>query len=227
MKIDLTRYTSGRTALSDLDASIERLERCRLEGAQAEDLVRLSEQLLLRGDVLGRVADHDRAATIATEAGALFPAHRDAIVLQARVATRLHRFEEAHALLDRAMVVDRASRQVMDARAALLQATGKFWEALELRDRLAREDRNLQTLGALATLSAEAGQWAMAEMLYADALRADDGISPLPCARMLFEWGMGSMRNGAMDRAQQLFAHVETLLPGHASARHQLAALQA
>jgi tetratricopeptide (TPR) repeat protein len=215
MKIDLTRYTSGRTALEDLDASIERLEHSRLEGARPEDLVRLSEQLHLRGDVLGRDADHQRAATIAAEVGALFPGHRDAIVLQAQVATRARRFEEAHALLDRAMVVDRANRQVMDARAALLQATGKFWEALELRDRLAREDRNLQTLGALATLSAEAGQWAMAEMLYADALRADDGISPLPCARLLFEWGMGAMRNGAVDRARELFAHLEALLLGH------------
>jgi len=50
------RYTSGRIAVANLSASIEALEQRRVEGASFDDLVALSKLLLLRGDLLGRIA---------------------------------------------------------------------------------------------------------------------------------------------------------------------------
>ena len=63
--IDARRYTSGRIAVANLSASIDSLELRRVEGATFEDLVALSKLLFLRGDLLGRIADHDRAELVA------------------------------------------------------------------------------------------------------------------------------------------------------------------
>lgn len=215
MKIDPTRYTSGRKALADLCSSISRLERQRREIVCLEDLVALAELLLLRGDLLGCIADHDLAEAAAEEAVALFPTAGSALLIRARVAARFHRFRESHALLDLAMVNGGSRQQIMSTRAALLQATGKCWEALELRDRLAREHHSIQTLGALATLSAERDQFALAEILYAEALNADHGESPLPCAQLLYAWGVGAMRHGDLARAEEIFVQLEAVLPWH------------
>jgi tetratricopeptide (TPR) repeat protein len=219
MKVDPARYTSGRIALANLSSSIEALERSRLDVARPADLVSLAEHLFLRGDVLGRIADHDRAEVISATAASLFPTDPTVTLLRARVAERFHRFEEAHGLLDEVPSTDRSDRQSLALRASLLQATGKYWEALALRERLAKEERGIDTLGALATLSVEMGQWAMAEILYIEALEVDDGLSPLPCAQLLFEWGVGAMRQGALDRAEDIFAQLEVILPGHVPGR--------
>jgi tetratricopeptide (TPR) repeat protein len=219
MKLEPARYTSRRMSLADFCSSISRLERRRREVACLEDLVALAELLLLRGDLLGCIADHDLAEAAAEEAGASFPTAATANLIRARVAARFHRFKESHALLDLAMVTGGSRRQIMSTRAALLQSTGKFWEALELRDRLAREHHGIETLGALATLSVEMGQFALAEMLYAEALNADDGVSPLPCAQLLYEWGVGAMRHGDLDRAEDIFVQLEAVLPWHIPGR--------
>ncbi|UHQ19390.1 hypothetical protein LVB87_14560 [Lysobacter sp. KIS68-7] len=219
MKLDPARYTSGRIALANLSASIEGLERSRLDGARPAALVSLADHLFLRGDVLGRIADHDRAEAIAGVAVSLFPADPAAMLLRARVAERFHRFNEAHAWLDQVVGSDGANRQALKVRASLLQATGKYWEALALRERLANDARGIDTLGALATLSAEMGQWAMAELLYAEALEVDEGFSPLPCAQLLFEWGVGAMRHGALERAEEIFVQLDAILPGHVPGR--------
>ena len=95
--IDAGRYTSGRIAVANLSASIDSLELRRAEGATFDNLVALSKLLFVRGDVLGRIADHDRAELIATEAIALSPDAATALYIRARLAGRFHRFEEANA----------------------------------------------------------------------------------------------------------------------------------
>ena len=76
MMIDARRYTSGRIAVANLSASIDSLELRRVEGATFEDLVALSKLLFVRGDLLGRIADHDRAESVANEAVASSPSTR-------------------------------------------------------------------------------------------------------------------------------------------------------
>jgi tetratricopeptide (TPR) repeat protein len=221
MKIDPARYTSGRIALANLSSSIASLERRRAEGVGFDDLVTLSQLLFLRGDLLGRISDHNCAETAAKQAAASLSntvttaAIRDQLVTRARLAERFHGFKEAHALLDRAIAVGGSNLQIEATRAALCQATGNFTEALALRERLAIEDRGIHTLGALATLLAEMGEWVTAEGLYVEALDADEGVSPLPCAQLLFEWGVGAMRSGKLERAEEIFVQLEAILPAH------------
>jgi tetratricopeptide (TPR) repeat protein len=213
--IDARHYTSGRIAAANLSASIDSLQRRRSAGASLEELLALSKLLLVRGDLLGRVADHDRAELIATEAIALSPDSARTPYIRARIAGRFHRFEEAKALLDRALAAGYVGHEVDAERAALLQATGRYREALALRRRLAKDDPGIHTLGALASLLAEMGEWAAAESRYAAALNADDGPSPIPCAQLLFEWGVSVMRRGELERAQAIFTELAAIMPAH------------
>jgi tetratricopeptide (TPR) repeat protein len=217
--IDAGRYTSGRIALANLAASIDSLERGRSAGASLQGLVTLSNLLFVSGDLLGRVADHDRAELVATEAVALSPDSGRARHLRARLAGRFHRFEEAYALLEQALAGGHVVDEIDVERAALLQATGRYAEALVLRRRLADDDPGIHTLGALASLLAEMGDWAAAESGYAAALDADEGPSPIPCSQLLFEWGVSAMRRGDLDRAEAILAELAAIMPAHVPGR--------
>jgi tetratricopeptide (TPR) repeat protein len=118
------------------------------------------------------------------------------------------------------VVAELAAEQRIGAeRAALLQATGQYCQALALRERLAKDHPGIHTLGALASLLAEMGQWAAAEKHYATALAADEGISPIPCAQALFEWGVNAMRRGDLDRAEAILSQLNAILPAHVPGR--------
>jgi tetratricopeptide (TPR) repeat protein len=219
MMIDARRYTSGRIAVANLSASIDSLELRRVEGPTFEDLVALSKFLFLRGDLLGRIVDHDRAELVAIEAVALARDLRSALYIRAQLAGRFHRFERANALLDQALAAGHPGQEIESEKAALLQAIGQYKEALVLREGLAKNNPGIHTLGALAMLLAEMDQWATAEICYTAALDADDGISPLPSGQLLFEWGVSAMRRGDLDRADEILAELEAILPQHVPGR--------
>jgi tetratricopeptide (TPR) repeat protein len=213
------RYTSGRIALANLSASIESLAACRAEGAAFDSLVALSKLLFVRGDVLGCIADHDLAELVALEAVAMSPGAANALFVRAQLAARFHRFEEANAALDRALSSGYPRREIVAEKAALLQATGRYQDALVLRETLAEVDFGIHTLGALASLLADMGAWEQAELNYAAALDADDGVSPLPAGQLLFEWGVSAMRRGDLDRAEEILGELERVLPAHVPGR--------
>jgi tetratricopeptide (TPR) repeat protein len=175
--------------------------------------------LFLRGDVLGRISDHDRADAIAAEAIAMSPGSARALYLRAQIAGRFHRFEEADALLGQALTAGHPLYEIDLDKASLLQATGRYQHALVLRERLAKNDPRIQTLGALASLLAEIGDWTAAENRYAAALDADSGMSPLPCSQLLFEWGVNAMRRGDLDCAEKIFVELDAILPAHVPGR--------
>ncbi len=110
MMIDAGRYTSGRIAVANLCASIDSLEVRRAASATFEELTALSRLLFVRGDLLGRIADHDRAESAASEAVASAPDEGSALYTRARLAERFHRFAEASTLIDRALAAGYPSR---------------------------------------------------------------------------------------------------------------------
>ena len=141
------------------------------------------------------------------------PGTAGALYLRAQIAGRFHRFEEAKALLDQALSAGYSRHEIDLERASLLQATGQYEDSLVLRERLAKQDAGIHTLGALASLLAEMDRWSAAETCYAAALDADDGVSPFPCSQLLFEWGVSAMRRGDLDRAEAIFAELDAILP--------------
>jgi tetratricopeptide (TPR) repeat protein len=217
--IESRRYTGGRIAVANLSASIEALERRRAAGAGVEELFALSSQLFVRGDILGRIADHDRGESIVLEAIGREPTTARAHYAGARLAGRFHRFDEAGELLDQALAAGYPRRELDVERAALLQAVGRFSEALKLREKLADENPGIRSLGALASLLAETDHWPAAQACYAAALEADTGASPLPCGQLLFEWGVNAMRRGELDRAEAILAELDAILPSHVPGR--------
>jgi tetratricopeptide (TPR) repeat protein len=219
MTIDRKRYTNGRIALANLSASIESLELGRMRSPSSEGLSTLSNLLFLRGDLLGRIADHDRGELAALEAIALSKDTGTVLYTRARLASRFHRFDEAKELLDRAHTAGYPTHEIQVERAALLQATGQYAEALALRENFVKDDPGIHTHGALATLLAEMDHWDAAEGRYAVALDTDDGISPMPCAQLLFEWSVNAMRRGSLERAEQIFAELDQVLPAHVPGR--------
>ena len=217
--IDAGRYTSGRIAVANLASSIDGLERRRAQSATFDDLAALSNLLFVRGDVLGRIADHDRAEIVAMEAVALAPKTAAALYIQARLAERFHRFAHADALFDRALAAGHPGSEIEMGRAALFQASGCYSEALVLREWLVQVDRGIHTLGALASLLAEMDQWPAAETCYSAALAADDTVSPFPCGQVLFEWGASALRRGDLARSEELLVELDAILPGHVPGR--------
>ena len=223
--IDPGRYTSGAIAIANLSASINSLELRRAEGATFDSLVGLSKLLFVRGDALGRIVDHDRAERIAIEAIASSPDAGTALYIRAQLAGRFHRFCEAETLLDRALAAGHPRQEVDAERAALLQAAGRYREALLVRDKRAQQAPGIDTLGALASLLAEMDQWGAAETSYAAALESDEGLSPLPCGQLLFEWAVSAMRRGEPERAEEIFRELDRILPAHVPGRGHRAEL--
>src|ERR1700747_321651 len=219
MMINNKRYTSGRIAMANLSASIDGLMCLRGNKASFANLSNLSNLLFLRGDLLGRITDHDLGEVIAQEAIAQSANASTACYIRARLAGRFHRFEEAECYLGGALEGGYPEHENELERAGLLQATGKYERALLLRERLAKSDPGIHSIGALATLLAEMGEWTAAETCYSNALEADNGISPIPCGQLLFEWGVNAMRRGELDRADAIFAELETILPAHVPGR--------
>lgn len=215
MMISDRRYTSGRIAVANLSTLIDSLAHRHVKRGSFENLLALSKLLFLRGDLLGRIVDHDRAQLVAKKAVAWSPGMGSTLYIRARLAGRFHWFEEANELLDQALAAGHQRQEIDVERAALLQATGRYSEALVLRERLAKDDPGIHTIGALASLLAEMDQWAAAENCYATALDADDGLSPLPCSQLLFEWGVSAMRRGDLDRAEAIFVELSAILPQH------------
>jgi tetratricopeptide (TPR) repeat protein len=219
MMIDTRRYTSGRIAVANLSTMIDSLELGRVERTSLQNLVALSTLLFVRGDLLGRIADHNRAELVTTEAIALAPGTGNAHYIRAQLAGRFHRFWEANALLDRALAAGYPRQRIDVERAALLQATGQYREAQVLRERLTKDEPGIHTLGALASLLAEMDEWSAAEACYAAALDADHGVSPFPCGQLLFEWGVSAMRRDDLERAEAIFAELDAVLPAHVPGR--------
>ena len=115
IKIGDRRYTSGRIAVANLSSSIDSLEPRGIEGATFEDLEALSNLLFLRGDLLGRIADHDRAERVAELAVALSPEYRARASSSRAARGKVPPLRGSTGALDRALAAgcpgDRSTRQ--------------------------------------------------------------------------------------------------------------------
>ena len=80
---------------------------------RSKSSIALSKLLFVRGDLLGRIADHDRAEARRQRGDCVVARCRgSALYIRARLAERFHRFEEASALLDRALAAGYPSDEI-------------------------------------------------------------------------------------------------------------------
>jgi len=220
--------TNGALALVNLSAQIDGMavpagranSTAPLAVAQQAALVDL---LTLRGHLLGRVADYERAAQLAECMVRNAPDDSAALLARARTRATLHRFAEAMADLDAAGRTG-AEQAALDAeRASILQAVGCHAEARALLWSAAPHQSDFTVLSALAVFQAERRETAEAEHLFGEARAAHRGVSPFPLAQLDFRRGVMWLREGDLPTARSWFDAARRRVPGYAPATGHLA----
>jgi tetratricopeptide (TPR) repeat protein len=215
--------TNGAIALLNLQAQIDGLEG-HDTFAEAATLIDL---LILRGLILGRISDYERAAQLANRQ--VGEATTDAAAYMARARTRavFHRFAEA---LDDVDIADRMSPHDTAAKrecAAILQAQGRYHEALAAYATTDDRVSQFERAAALAGLWAERGEADTAQRFYLDSLRSYRGISPFPLALLDFQLGVMWMRHQQLEEARTCFEAAIARVPAYAAAQGHLAEVEA
>jgi tetratricopeptide (TPR) repeat protein len=231
--IDLPRdsdvvTTSGSIALANLEAQIESLEMQTATGQLTiAGRAGLVDLLLLRGHVLGRIADYERAAALAEQLVRDAPAESAAFLARARARATFHRFADALADLDIAERLG-ADQETLDGeRATIFQALGRADEALALRRKAVGERADFATLSALAVLQAGRGETAEADLLFALGRRRYQSVAPFPLAALDFQRGVMWMERGKLDIARIWFEAACTRVPAYVPALGHLAEVEA
>jgi tetratricopeptide (TPR) repeat protein len=187
----------------------------------------LVDLLILRGEVLGRIADYERAAELAQVLVRDAPDDGAAWLARARTLATFHRFPDALTDLD-ATGRCGADRAMLDAeRAAILQAVGCHAEALVLRRNAAERRPDFATLGRLAVLKAERREVAEAERLFTEARRRYRGVSPFPVASLDFRRGLMWLRERDLPTARAWFDAAVGRVPSYTPALGHLAEVDA
>lgn len=220
--------TEGTIALLNLEAQIDGQE---TEGAfdhpTVEGQVALIELITLRGLILSRIADYERAEELAEHLVRGEPAVGAAFVARARSRATFHRFLDALNDLDVAEGLSQNAETLKLERAAIFQALGRYDEALAIRREAADRRTSFETLGALAGLCAERGEIGTAERLYVESQSLYRGVSPFPLALLNFQCGLMWMNNGRLDNARAWFDAARRRLPAYAKAQGHLGEVEA
>jgi len=226
--MDERPLTDGTIALLNLGAQIEAVEAEVERGrATVETRAGLAELISLRGLIVGHIADYEKAAQIAEQLVDDAPTDARAWVARARARAGFHRFNDA---LDDIDVAERLALDVDTAngeRAAILQALGRYDEALAVREKAAARQSSFEHLAALVGLYAECGDIEAAERLYAESLSRYRGVSPFPPALLDFQLGLMWMNEGRLQEARHSFGAAWCRLPAYAAAKGHLAEVEA
>jgi tetratricopeptide (TPR) repeat protein len=226
--------TSGAIAVVNLHAQIDGLaERChracsgRAPTPTVAERADLVDLLLLRGHVVGRIADYERGAELAEHLVREAPDDITAWLARARTRATFHRFAGALADLEVARRRGADGATVDAERAPILQASRCYWHALVLCESAVKRRPGFGALGTLAVLQAERGQIAAAERLFAEARRCYEGRSPLPLASLDYRQGLMWLGEGSLPAARAWFDAARRRVPAYAPALGHLAEVDA
>ncbi len=222
------RTTDGAIALGNLEAQIDGEEHLGTRGAlTVAQRAGIAELIALRGQFLGRVADYERADAIAEELVRDAPQDPKAFLARAGARATFHRFAEALADLDCVEQLGFHGARVATQRAAILQATGHYEQALVIRHQAAQVQPDIRTLAAEASVLADHGEADAAEALFVEAPLHYRDVSPFPLAWLYFQQGLMWMREGRLERARTFFQAAHERLPAYAAAQGHLAEVEA
>jgi tetratricopeptide (TPR) repeat protein len=221
------RTTDSSIAISNLEAQIDGLElgagRGELNSAAWSELVDL---ILLRAQILGHIADYERASALAEQRAVEARADARGLLARARTRAALHRFDEALNDIDTAERLGSTGRQLEAERAAILQAVGRYDEALALRRVAAEHRADFESLAGLASLHAELGEIAAAETCFDESFRCFRSVSPFPIAQLEFQRGHMWLKHNDLKCARHWFEAAWRRLPAFAQAECHLAEVE-
>jgi tetratricopeptide (TPR) repeat protein len=220
--------TDGTIALLNLEAQIDALEpEVRLGSANVETRAGLAELIALRGLIVGRIADYDRANEIAEQLVRDAPADPKGLLARARTRAGFHRFNDALADIECAEQLSLDAETANGERAAIFQALGRYDESLALREEAAKRKASFENLAALVGLHAERGEIEAAERRYEESRGQYRGVSPIPLALLDFQLGLMWMNEGQLDDARTSFDAAQRRVPAYAPARGHLSEVEA
>ncbi len=226
--IDERPLTDGTIALLNLGAQIDALEAEVERGrATVETRAALAELISLRGLIVGHIADYEQAAQIAEQLVDEAPTDARGWVARARARAGFHRFNDALNDMDVAERLSLDVDTVNGERAAILQALGRYDEAVALREEAAARRSSFEHIAALVGLYAERGDIEAAEQLYAQSLSRYRGVSPFPLALLDFQLGLMWMNEGRLQEAHHAFEAAWRRVPAFAAANGHLAEVEA
>ncbi len=222
------RTTDGAIALHNFEAELAQAERKLSEQHTAPERLRAMVDLrMMRAQFLGVLADYEQALELADRLVKAAPEDAQAYLKRASIRGRLHHFDEALADLAEAERRGLKGLPIDEARAAILQATGRPSEALQLHRAAAEARPRLETLAGLAGLMAEEGRFDEAAKLYTQARAAYRDVSPFPVAWLEFQEGLLWESAGNLERAGQSWAAAHARLPVYSAAATHLAEVEA
>jgi tetratricopeptide (TPR) repeat protein len=220
--------TDGAIALSNLQAQIAAEERLASYGSLiVSQRAAMVELLIMRGQFLGRIADYERAEALAAQLVGDAPTDGRAFLTRAQARATLHRFAEALADLDKAERLGVNSDRCAAVRATIFQASGRYDEALAIRQHLTQARPDIRSLGAEAAVRAERGEIDEAERLFITAQQQYRDVSPFPVVWLYFQQGLMWMWEDNLERARVAFEAACARLPGYAAAQGHLAMVEA
>jgi tetratricopeptide (TPR) repeat protein len=220
--------TAGIIALGNLEARIDgQVSRATRGGLTVGERAELVELLALRGQVLGCIADAERASALADQLVGQVPSDARSFVARARMRGVFHRFASALTDLDTAAALG-GDRVDLDAeRAAIYQALGRYDEALAIRRLAVDSHADFSALAALAGVYGERGEMDEAERWFIAATRSYRGTSPFPLATLEFQRGKLWMEHDDLRRARAWYDTAVRRVPAYVPAQGHLAELDA
>jgi tetratricopeptide (TPR) repeat protein len=228
---DLPRATDGEIAAINLESArrgawARFAQDAHLPGA-AEVLVYYEN---LAAQFLGDLDALERLEALATQFARVDDSFRSALV-QAEVASTVHRFAEARDHLGRAARIGAPREEIGRHLLSIDQACGVGLDAvLVARRRIATASGRLEDLVPLGALLADLERFAEADAVYQQAFSSYDDVSPFPLAWVCFQLGMlwGELVPVPDPNLAALwYRRAIAYLPGYVKARVHLAEIYA
>jgi tetratricopeptide (TPR) repeat protein len=148
-------------------------------------------------------------------------------LIQAQIASALHRFSDARHYLAQASLVGAPSAEAKRISLNVDQACGiNLDTVLDERRRIVAKTGRVEDLVALGGLLADLGKYGEAGETYRQALRQYQGVSPFPVAWVFFQLGVlwGELvPEPQLARAEQWYRKAIACLPCYVKARVHLA----
>jgi tetratricopeptide (TPR) repeat protein len=215
--------TDGTIAMLNLQAQIDGLE----SNATIESQACLIELLMLRGLLLGCIADCERAEQIAEQLVCEAAVDGRAFYARARTRALFHRFKDALGDVERAEQLSFDGEITNRERAAIFLALGRYDEALAILEEAENRRASFENVAAMVGLYAELGKTDLAKRMHAESRRRYRGVSPFPLALLDFQLGRMWKTKGRLCDARMSFDAAHRRVPAYAAAQGHLAEVEA
>jgi tetratricopeptide (TPR) repeat protein len=181
----------------------------------------------LTAQFAGDLSALGRLESFATQIAQLDASSVRTTLIQAQIASALHRFSDARRYLAQASLGGAPHEDVKRILLSVDQACGmNLEEVLEERRRTVTKSGQFEDRVALGALLADLGEFEDADQTYREALRKYQDVSPFPVAWVCFQLGMlwGELvPEPQLVRAEQWYRKAIASLPSYVRARVHLA----